>query len=205
MVPKTGTREGVLELCDRLSWHEGRSGVARGATKLILLLETAAGIHDGNALAQISPQVQASAGKGDLGYVIFRTALTAGPGDENQIPEPASLALMLTALGSDFVRTARASGLSGYAVVMTYAFRNALLSIATIMGMIFSFLLGSNVLIEQVFGWPGIGNYAVSAVIASDYAAVQGFILMMAVLYVLLNLLVDIVSGAVDPRVQFEG
>ncbi|MFO1070739.1 MAG: ABC transporter permease [Geminicoccaceae bacterium] len=114
-------------------------------------------------------------------------------------------ASMLTALGSDFVRTARASGLSGYAVVMTYAFRNALLSIATIMGMIFSFLLGSNVLIEQVFGWPGIGNYAVSAVIASDYAAVQGFILMMAVLYVLLNLLVDIVSGAVDPRVQFEG
>ena len=57
VVPKTGTREGVLELCDRLSWHEGKAGVARGATKLILLLETAAGIHDGNALAQISPRV----------------------------------------------------------------------------------------------------------------------------------------------------
>ena len=60
-------------------------------------------------------------------------------------------------------------------------------------------------LIEQVFGWPGVGNYAVSAVIASDYAAVQGFVLLMAILYVLLNLLVDIASGAIDPRVRFEG
>jgi ABC-type dipeptide/oligopeptide/nickel transport system permease component len=114
-------------------------------------------------------------------------------------------AAMLTALGSDYVRTARASGLAPSTVLMDYAFRNALLSITTIMGMIFSFLLGSNVLIEQVFGWPGVGNYAVSAVIASDYAAVQGFILMMAVLYVLLNLLVDVASGLVDPRVRFEG
>lgn len=114
-------------------------------------------------------------------------------------------AAMLTALGSDYVRTARASGLSPAAVLFDYAFRNALLSITTIMGMVFSFLLGSNVLIEQVFGWPGIGNYAVSAVIASDYAAVQGFILMMAVIYVLLNLLVDIASTAADPRVRFEG
>lgn len=114
-------------------------------------------------------------------------------------------AAMLTALGSDYVRTARASGLSRVTVLMTYAFRNALLSITTIMGMIFSFLLGSNVLIEQVFGWPGIGNYAVSAVIASDYAAVQGFILMMAIIYVLLNLLVDVLSAAADPRVRFEG
>jgi len=57
VVPKTGTREGVLELCDRLSWHEGRAGLERGATKLILLLETAAGIRDGHALAQLSPRV----------------------------------------------------------------------------------------------------------------------------------------------------
>ncbi len=112
---------------------------------------------------------------------------------------------MLSALGSDFVRTARASGLASGTVLFTYAFRNALLSITTVMGMIFSFLLGSNVLIEQVFGWPGVGNYAVSAVITSDYAAVQGFVLLMAILYVLLNLLVDIASGAIDPRVRFEG
>ncbi len=114
-------------------------------------------------------------------------------------------AAMLEALGSDFVRTARANGLTAWTTVFTYAFRNALLSITNIMGMVFSFLLGSSVLIEQVFGWPGIGAYAVSAVIASDYAAVQGFVLMMAVIYVLLNLIVDLIAAAIDPRVRFEG
>ncbi len=114
-------------------------------------------------------------------------------------------AAMLTALGSDFVRTARANGLSRRTILFTYAFRNALLGIVNTMGMVFSFLLGSNVLIEQVFGWPGVGSYAVSAVIASDYAAVQGFILLMAVAYVLLNLAVDLVAGLIDPRVRFEG
>jgi peptide/nickel transport system permease protein len=114
-------------------------------------------------------------------------------------------ASMLAALGSDFTRTARAGGLRGRTVLMTYAFRNALLPIANILGMVFSFLLGSNVLIEQVFGWQGIGAYAVSAVLASDYAAVQGFVLMMALLYTLLNLTVDVASTLIDPRVHFEG
>eukprot|EP01037_Dinobryon_pediforme_P035065 gene35065-41280_t len=68
--------------------------------------------------------------------------------------------------------------------------------------MVFSFLLGANVLVEQVFAWPGIGAYAVNAVIASDYAAVQGFVLMMAILYVLLNLAVDLLATAIDPRVD---
>ncbi|MFN3262155.1 MAG: ABC transporter permease [Pikeienuella sp.] len=114
-------------------------------------------------------------------------------------------AAMLTALGTDFIRTARAYGLTRYTVIFTYAFRNALLSIANVMGMVFSFLLGSNVLVEQVFGWPGVGSYGVSAVIASDYAAVQGFVLLMAVLYILLNLAVDILSGLIDPRARMEG
>ncbi len=113
-------------------------------------------------------------------------------------------AAMVSALGSDFVRTARAAGLSSRSVIFTYAFRNALLPIVNVLGMVFSFLLGSNVLIEQVFGWPGIGSYAVNAVIASDYAAVQGFILLMAFAYIALNLIVDIASGLIDPRVRFE-
>lgn len=114
-------------------------------------------------------------------------------------------AAMLTALGTDFIRTARAYGLTRYTVIFTYAFRNALLSIANVMGMVFSFLLGSNVLVEQVFGWPGVGSYGVAAVIASDYAAVQGFVLLMAVLYILLNLVVDILSGVIDPRSRMDG
>ncbi len=113
-------------------------------------------------------------------------------------------AAMVQSLGSDFTRTARAAGLPRGKILVTYAFRNALLPVANVLGMVFSFLLGSNVLIEQVFGWQGIGAYAVSAVLASDYAAVQGFVLMMAVLYILLNLIVDLLATVIDPRVRFE-
>src|SRR6266851_5393847 len=94
-------------------------------------------------------------------------------------------ASMLAVLSSDFVRTARASGLSP--------------------GMVFSFLLGANVLVEKVFAWPGIGSYAVEALISSDFAPVQGFVLTMAVMYVLLNLIIDILYGVIDPRVRLEG
>ena len=103
------------------------------------------------------------------------------------------------------VRPIASPMINAHTVLITYAFRNALLPIANVLGMVFSFLLGSNVLVEQVFGWQGIGAYAVSAVLASDYAAVQGFVLMMALLYILLNLLVDVASTFIDPRVRFEG
>jgi peptide/nickel transport system permease protein len=111
-------------------------------------------------------------------------------------------ASMLTALGSEFIRTARASGLSRGRIVYTYAFRNAVLPVITTLGMVFSFLLGANVLVEKVFAWPGIGSYAIEALIASDYAPVQGFVLTMAMLYVLLNLAIDLIYGVVDPRVR---
>jgi len=114
-------------------------------------------------------------------------------------------ASMLAVLASDFVRTARASGLTPFTVVVTYAFRNAMLPVVTTLGMVFSFLLGANVLVEKVFAWPGIGSYAVEALIASDFAPVQGFVLTMAIMYVLLNLLIDILYGVIDPRVRLEG
>jgi ABC-type dipeptide/oligopeptide/nickel transport system permease component len=113
-------------------------------------------------------------------------------------------ASMLTVLASDYIRTARACGLSPYTIVVTYAFRNAMLPVITTLGMVFSFLLGANVLVEKVFAWPGIGSFAVEALIASDYAPVQGFVLTMAVMYVALNLLIDIAYGIVDPRVRLE-
>jgi peptide/nickel transport system permease protein len=111
-------------------------------------------------------------------------------------------AAMLAALSSDFVRTARASGLSRRRIVYVYAFRNAVLPVITTLGMVFSFMLGANVLVEKVFAWPGIGSFAIEALIASDYAPVQGFVLTMALLYVLLNLAIDMVYGFVDPRVR---
>jgi peptide/nickel transport system permease protein len=71
--------------------------------------------------------------------------------------------------------------------------------------MVFSFLLGANVLVEKVFAWPGVGSYAVEALLASDYAPVQGFVLVMAILYVLVNLAIDLLYGVVDPRMKVEG
>ncbi|KQT57602.1 peptide ABC transporter permease [Methylobacterium sp. Leaf456] len=113
-------------------------------------------------------------------------------------------ASMLSVLSSEFVRTARAAGLKPRTVVLTYAFRNAMLPVVTTLGMVFSFLLGANVLVEKVFAWPGIGSFAVEALIQSDYAPVQGFVLAMALLYVALNLAIDLIYGLIDPRVRLD-
>jgi ABC-type dipeptide/oligopeptide/nickel transport system permease component len=110
-------------------------------------------------------------------------------------------AAMLTALSSDYVRTARASGLTRRRVIFVYALRNASLPIVTTLGMVFSFLLGANVLVEKVFAWPGVGSYAIEALIASDYAPVQGFVMTMALLYIALNLVIDLAYGLIDPRI----
>ncbi|MFT4795456.1 MAG: peptide/nickel transport system permease protein [Paracoccaceae bacterium] len=113
-------------------------------------------------------------------------------------------AAMLTALSSDYIRTARAAGLTRFKVLAVYALRNAMLPVVTTLGMVFSFTLGANVLVEKVFAWPGIGSYAVEALVASDYAAVQGFVLTMALLFVGLNLIIDISYSLIDPRISFD-
>ena len=111
-------------------------------------------------------------------------------------------ASMLAVMTSDFVRTARAMGLSRRRVVVVYALRNALLPVITIMGIVFSTMLGANVLVEKVFSWPGVASYALDALLASDYAPVQGFVLLMASIFVAVNLLVDVLYGIADPRVS---
>ncbi|MBC5763683.1 ABC transporter permease [Ramlibacter albus] len=111
-------------------------------------------------------------------------------------------ASMLAVLSADFVRTARASGLSTPTVLVRYALRNALLPVVTTLGMVFSFLLGMSVIVEKVFAWPGVGSFALEALVASDYAPVQGFVLTMAVLYTLLNLVIDLLYVVIDPRVR---
>ena len=101
-------------------------------------------------------------------------------------------ASMIEVLASDFVRTARAAGLPRRKVLLGYAFRNAVVPVLNTAGMVFSYMLGASVLVEKVFGWPGIGAYAIDAVLASDFAPVQGFILAMAFLYLALNLVIDV-------------
>lgn len=111
-------------------------------------------------------------------------------------------ASMISALNSDFIRTADAAGLSRKKIYFDYALRNALIPVLTMLGLVFSFMLGANIMVEKVFSWPGVGYYAYEAMTVSDYAAVQGYVLLMAFAYVTLNLIVDISYGIVDPRVQ---
>jgi ABC-type dipeptide/oligopeptide/nickel transport system permease component len=107
-------------------------------------------------------------------------------------------------LSSDYVRTARAKGLSESAVLFRHAFRNALIPIITILGLQFGTLLAGTIVTESIFSWPGIGRLAVQAISARDYPLLQGCILMIAVSYVVVNLLTDLVYAFVDPRVRFE-
>ena len=109
-------------------------------------------------------------------------------------------ASMLAVLGSDFIRTARSLGLSETRILLVYALRNALIPVLTIAGIVFSTMLGANVLVEKVFSWPGVASYALDALLASDYAPVQGFVLLMASIFVLVNLTVDLLYGIADPR-----
>jgi ABC-type dipeptide/oligopeptide/nickel transport system permease component len=107
-------------------------------------------------------------------------------------------------LSSDYVRTARAKGLSEGAVLFRHAFRNALIPILTILGLQFGTLLAGTIVTETIFSWPGVGRLAVQAIEARDYPLLQGCILLIAVSYVLVNLLTDFVYVLVDPRVRFE-
>jgi len=109
-------------------------------------------------------------------------------------------ASMLASLGADFIRTARSIGLSSWRVTIVYALRNAILPVLTITGIVFSTMLGANVLVEKIFSWPGVASYALDALLASDYAPVQGFVLLMAVIFVIVNLIVDTLYGLADPR-----
>jgi peptide/nickel transport system permease protein len=111
-------------------------------------------------------------------------------------------ASMLAVLGSDFIRTAHAMGLSRMRITVVYALRNAILPVITITGIVFSTMLGANVLVEKVFSWPGVASYALDALLSSDYAPVQAFVLLMASIFVLVNVTIDVLYGIADPRVS---
>jgi len=109
---------------------------------------------------------------------------------------------MLEELSSDYVRTARAKGLSTGAVLFRHAFRNALIPIITILGLQFGTLLAGTIVTETIFSWPGIGRLAVQAIQSRDYPLLQGCILVIALSYVVVNLLTDVFYALIDPRVR---
>jgi peptide/nickel transport system permease protein len=108
---------------------------------------------------------------------------------------------LIEVLSADFIKAARALGLKRHTILLHYALRNAAAPILTALAMVFSYMLGANVLVEKVFAWPGISSYAVDALMAADYAPVQGFVLTVAALFVAVNLAIDILQGLVNPQI----
>ena len=111
---------------------------------------------------------------------------------------------MLESLSSDFVRTARAKGLSERVVVMRHALRNALIPVITVLGLDFGAYLTGSILTETVFSWPGIGRYVVTAIGKRDLPAISGSVLFLSVIFVLVNLITDLLYAKADPRVSYD-
>ena len=110
---------------------------------------------------------------------------------------------MLDVIRQDYIRTARAKGLDNETVVMRHGMRNALIPILTIAGLQFGYLLGGAVLTETVFSWPGMGTYIIQSIENRDLLAVQGAVFVLAAMFVLVNLAVDILYSFVDPRIRY--
>jgi len=109
---------------------------------------------------------------------------------------------VLDVLGADHVRTARAKGLPEHLVVLRHALRNAMVPVVTLIGLQIGFLLGGAVVTEQVFSWPGVGRLAVGAITSSDFPMAQGTIIVLSMGFIVVNLIVDLLYGVLDPRVR---
>ncbi len=109
---------------------------------------------------------------------------------------------MLEVLGEDYVRTARAKGLSNFRVIMVHTLRNALISVVTVIGLQVGLLLAGAILTETIFSWPGIGKWMIDAISRRDYPSVQGGLVLIAFIVMIVNLLVDIAYGVINPRIR---
>lgn len=112
---------------------------------------------------------------------------------------------MIHTLNSNYVRTAKAVGVSRREVLFRDAFRNAALPVVTTIGIVFGYMIGGNIIVEFLFSWPGIGRYAYDAIQTNDMEALQGFVIMVGILYVGLNVVVDLVYSWIDPRIRLGG
>ncbi len=110
---------------------------------------------------------------------------------------------MLEVMGEDYIRTARAKGLRESMVVMRHALKNALIPVVTLSGLSFAGLLGGTVVLESIFGIPGIGAWLVGSIQTRDYTVVQSVVVVLAVIFMLINLMVDLVYGWLDPRISY--
>jgi peptide/nickel transport system permease protein len=152
-----------------------------------------------------------------FGVTLRWVSVTGGEGTKDLILPALTLALapaavlarltrssILEVVREDYVRTARSKGLPGREVTRVHILRNALIPVVTVIGLEFAAMLGGTVFIENVFARPGIGRFAVNAIVARDYPQIQGVVLLAATVYALLNLAVDLVYGWLDPRIRYD-
>jgi peptide/nickel transport system permease protein len=144
-------------------------------------------------------------GGGDLADLLVHLALPAVTLAAASITIVARLtrSTMIETLGQDFIRTARAKGLREAMVVVRHGLRNALLPIVTIVGVQAGYLLGGAVLTETVFAWPGVGTLMLQGILARDFPLVQGCVLVIALTFVVVNLVVDLLYAWLDPRIRY--
>jgi len=140
------------------------------------------------------------AGREGAGAAVL-PALTLGLGTSTTLARLTRSSL-LEVLGEDFIRTARAKGLSEWAVVWRHALRGALIPVLTVTGIAFGHLLGGAVIVESIFAWPGIGNLLVNSIYDRDYPMIQGFVLFMGTVFTLLSLVADLSYLWIDPRIR---
>ena len=150
------------------------------------------------------PSLGAGAGGWDTFVHLLLPSLTLGI-SLAAITTRITRSAMIEALTQDYIETARAKGLSSRSVVMKHALRNALVPIVTVAGLQFGYLIVGAVLVEQVFGLGGLGSLLIQAVQVRDYPVVQGATIFIAAVFIVLNLIVDILYGVIDPRVRYGG
>lgn len=144
-------------------------------------------------------------GGGDVADVVWHLVLPAFTLAVTSIAIIARMmrSSMLEVIRQDYVRTARAKGLREGQVILVHAVKNALLPVVTVVGTQTGFLLGGSIVVETVFAWPGIGLLMFKAISTRDFLLVQGGVLLVAMVFVIINLLVDLLYGALDPRIQY--
>ena len=111
---------------------------------------------------------------------------------------------MLDVLGQDYIRTAKAKGLSSTALILKHALGNALIPVLTVIGLGLGNLLGGMVLVETIFNWPGVGQFAYESVMSNDFPSIIGVAILIALNYMIINTIVDILYGFIDPRVRIQ-
>jgi peptide/nickel transport system permease protein len=141
-----------------------------------------------------------AAGKGGIQHLIL-PSITLGMATSAIIARM-TRASMLQVMNQDFIRTADAFGISQRKIIYKYTLKNALIPVVTVIGLQFGYMLGGAVLTESVFGWPGLGRFIVDSIFARDYPVVQVGIMLIALTFVLVNLLVDITYAFLDPRIR---